>query len=610
MTSSPGPVAGDLDGDDEGRALRNRQNLRRVVRYLQPHRLRVVGVLLLMAGGAALGLVPAVVTKKLLDHLAGSHPSFGYVGLVVGAGVAAASAGGLVTFAQAKLETTISQSLIFQLRQQLHDRLLSQSVDFFTDRRTGDVMSRMGTDVEGIGDVVEDTLSGLVSNVFILPATLAFMLWLDWRLTAMVPVLILPWIVSSSRRVGQATYRARARTQRAHGQMTAYLNEVLGISGMLLVKSFAREAVERVRFQALNSEVRHASLHEAGVQRIFDLLNAVLLAAAPGLFWLYGAYLVVHGYSTLGTLVTFVVVLTGRLAMSVEDLSSIHVKLAGSMALFERLFEIIDLPVSVRNTPDARPLTGWHGDLRFENVTFAYRPDQPPALQDVSFEIEAGQLVALVGPSGAGKSTVTYLVARFYDPTQGRVMINGSDARQFTLDSLADRIGIVFQDTFLFNATIADNLRYARQDASDKDLRTAAEAANLHEFISSLPLGYDTVVGERGHRLSGGERQRLAIARVTLKDPQFLILDEATSHLDTVSEQLIQASLARLYSQRTALVIAHRLSTILAADTILVLDRGKLVEHGTHAELLRLGGLYASLYERQFRSQAETQPSG
>jgi len=551
-----------------------------------------------MAAGAALGLVPALVTKVLLDQLAQPSGDLSYVVLILLAGVASAVTSGLVTFAQAKLETGISQDIMFELRRGLYDRLLGQSVDFFTRRRTGDVMSRIGTDVQGIGDVIQDTLSGLASNVFILPTTLGFMLVLDWRLTLMLPVLVLPWIVAFSRGVARASFRARAETQRQHGRMTAYLHEVLGISGVLLIKAFVRQGAERARFHALNSELRRAELRQATVQRVFDLLNDVLLAAAPAVFWLYGGYLVFRGETTVGTLVTFVVVLTGRLAMSVEDLSSIHVKLAGSLALFERLFEIIDLPVAVMDSPDARPLTRCRGAITFENVTFTYGGADHPALDDVSFQVEPGQLVALVGPTGAGKSTTAHLVARFHDPQHGRVLIDGQDVRELSLESLGNHLGIVFQDTFLFNATIRDNLRYAKPDASDEELTVATRAAYLHDFISSLPDGYDTVVGERGHRLSGGEKQRLAIARVILKDPRILILDEATSHLDSVSEHLVQAALTPLFQARTSLVIAHRLSTILAADVIIVLDHGRVVEQGSHAELVELGGLYMTLYQQ------------
>jgi ATP-binding cassette, subfamily B, bacterial len=563
----------------------------------------VIAVIVLMALGAPLTLVPAWVVKELLDHLAQPGGDFRYLAQVVGIGLGAAVVAGIFTFVQSRLETGISQDLMFRLRGQLHDRLLSQSVSFFTDKRVGDVLSRFGNDVVKIGDVIEDTLSGLASNVFILPATLVFMIVLDWRLTAMLPVLVLPWIIASSRRIGRATYGARTDTQQRHGAMTSYLQEVLGISGMLLVKSFVRQEGERVRFRELNSAVRTAELREARLQRVFDLANTVLLALAPAIFWLVGGWFVLRGETTLGTLVTFVVVLTGRLAMSVEDLASIHVKLAGSLALFQRLFEIVDLPVAVADSPAARPLTTCAGAVEFERVTFGYGSGERAALREVSFTVQPGQLVALVGPTGAGKSTTTYLVARLYDPQFGRVLIDGHDVRSLTLDSLGSQIGIVFQDTFLFNATIRENLLYARPDATERDLVAATRAAYLHDMISDLPDGYDTAVGERGHRMSGGEKQRLAIARVILKDPRILVLDEATSHLDTISEHLVQAALAGLFEGRTSLVIAHRLSTILAADLILVLDRGGIAERGTHRELLERGGVYARLYEQQFRTQ-------
>jgi ATP-binding cassette subfamily B protein len=563
----------------------------------------VIAVIVLMALGAPLTLVPAWVVKELLDHLARAGGDFRYLAQVVGIGLGAAVVAGIFTFVQSRLETSISQDLMFRLRGQLHDRLLSQSVSFFTDKRVGDVLSRFGNDVVKIGDVIEDTLSGLASNVFILPATLVFMIVLDWRLTAMLPVLVLPWIIASSRRIGRATYGARTDTQQRHGAMTSYLQEVLGISGMLLVKSFVRHEGERVRFRELNSAVRTAELREARLQRVFDLANTVLLALAPAIFWLVGGWFVLRGETTLGTLVTFVVVLTGRLAMSVEDLASIHVKLAGSLALFQRLFEIVDLPVAVADSPTARPLTACAGAVEFEQVTFGYGSGERAALREVSFTVQPGQLVALVGPTGAGKSTTTYLVARLYDPQFGRVLIDGHDVRSLTLDSLGSQIGIVFQDTFLFNSTIRENLLYARPDATERDLIAATRAAYLHDMISDLPDGYDTVVGERGHRMSGGEKQRLAIARVILKDPRILVLDEATSHLDTISEHLVQAALAGLFEGRTSLVIAHRLSTILAADLILVLDRGRIVERGTHRQLLERGGVYARLYEQQFRTQ-------
>jgi len=516
--------------------------------------------------------------------------------------------GGLLVYAQSYIEAGISQGIMFELRRQLYDRLLGQSVGYFTESRTGEVMSRISNDVAGIQDVVSKAVFGMASNLLVLPATLVLMVLLDWRLTLLLPLLVMPWVVESSRRIARWTYQARQETQEQLGRMTAYLQEALGISGILLIKAFVQQQVERARFHRMNTELRRLQLREARIERRFDMLMEALEALAPAVFWLFGGYLVLRGEATIGTVVTFVVLLMGRLSMSVIDLAKLHVNVTGSLALFQRLFEVLDQPVAVSDAPAALSLAECRGVVAFENVTFAYGSGSRRVLHDVSFEIQPGQLVAIVGPTGAGKSTVTYLVARFYDPQHGRVLVDGHDVRELTLTSLGGHIGIVFQDTFLFHTSIGDNLRYARPEASDDQLIAAAKAAYLHDFIVSLPDGYQTLVGERGHRLSGGEKQRLAIARAILKDPAILILDEATSHLDTVSEHLIQAALAPLFNGRTSLVIAHRLSTILAADLILVFDHGRLVEQGTHSELVELGGLYARLYERQFLTQAAETP--
>ncbi len=607
MGSCAGSAAGDWD-EEEAKVDWDRRLLRRVLGYFMPSWRRGLVMLVLMAVGAVLGLVPALVTKALLDYLARPGGHLSHLALLIGAGVGAMVVGGLLVYAQSYIEAGISQGIMFELRRQLYDRLLGQSVGYFTESRTGEVMSRISNDVAGIQDVVSKAVFGMASNLLVLPATLVLMVLLDWRLTLLLPLLVMPWVVESSRRIARWTYQARQETQEQLGRMTAYLQEALGISGILLIKAFVQQQVERARFHRMNTELRRLQLREARIERRFDMLMEALEALAPAVFWLFGGYLVLRGEATIGTVVTFVVLLMGRLSMSVIDLAKLHVNVTGSLALFQRLFEVLDQPVAVSDAPAALSLAECRGVVAFENVTFAYGSGSRRVLHDVSFEIQPGQLVAIVGPTGAGKSTVTYLVARFYDPQHGRVLVDGHDVRELTLTSLGGHIGIVFQDTFLFHTSIGDNLRYARPEASDDQLIAAAKAAYLHDFIVSLPDGYQTLVGERGHRLSGGEKQRLAIARAILKDPAILILDEATSHLDTVSEHLIQAALAPLFNGRTSLVIAHRLSTILAADLILVFDHGRLVEQGTHSELVELGGLYARLYERQFLTQAAETP--
>jgi ATP-binding cassette, subfamily B, bacterial len=587
-----------VDWGDEGPQL-SIQLAQRVFGYFARYWRPGIVVLVCIGVGSALGLAPALVTKGLIDYLGNPTEGLQPLVLLVAAGVAASLAGGLVGVLRTYLETSISQGIMFDLRKQLFDRLLRQSVGFFTSQRSGDLLSRMNNDVGGIQDVVSDTVFGLVANVITFASTLVLMVALDWRLT-LGAVVLMPIVLVPTRYVGRVTYRARKRTQEKLSEMSSYMQEVLGISGILLVKAFTKERAERIRFGAINQQLRRLEIRQTMVGRWFGLLNQVFMTLGPALLLLLGGYLVITGQTTVGTVVSVVTILAGRLAGSAGSLGNLYVNITGSLALFGRIFQVLDHPMEVEERPAARSLSRVDGAVRFSNVGFAYPGAARLALDAVSFEVEPGQLVALVGPSGAGKTTATYLLARFYDPTAGQITLDGTDLRDATLESLSQQIGIVFQDTFLFHASVRENLLFARPDATQRDLGAAARAAHIDEFIESLPNGYDTVVGERGHRLSGGEKQRMAIARVILKDPRIVILDEATSHLDTVSEQLVQAALRPLFAGRTSFVIAHRLSTVLAADVILVFDRGKLVELGTHRDLVKRGGLYADLYERQF----------
>jgi ATP-binding cassette subfamily B protein len=578
-----------------------RRVLGRAFHYFLPYWPQGGVVLGCIAAGAALGLVPALVTKGLIDYLAHPKGGLGPLALIVGAGVGAAILGGLIGMLQSYLTTSISEGILFDLREQLFGRLLKQSVGFFINSRSGDLLSRMDNDVAGVEDVVSDTVFGLITSAIVMTSTLVLMVSLDWRLTV-AAVIILPAFLYPSRRIGKLTFRARKRTQEKLAEMSVYMQEVLGVSGLLLVKAFTKERMEAVRFRDLNADLKRLKVRQAMIGRGFQALLNLFTALAPALLLLFGGYLVLTGRTTVGTVVSVVTILVGRLAASAGNLANTHVNVTGSLALFQRIFQYIDLPMEVEERAGAVEMPSAEGAVEFEAVSFSYPMTRKPAISDISFKVEPGQLVALVGPSGAGKTTVTYLLARFYDPTSGTVRIDGQDLRDLRLESLSRNFGIVFQDTFLFHASLRENLLYARPDATQREIVSAARAAHIDDFIESLPDGYDTVVGERGHRLSGGEKQRIAIARVILKDPRIVILDEATSNLDSISEQMIQAALRPLFAGRTSFVIAHRLSTVLAADRILVMDRGRLVGAGTHEELLDQSGIYKNLYERQFRT--------
>jgi ATP-binding cassette, subfamily B, bacterial len=430
-------------------------------------------------------------------------------------------------------------------------------------------------------------------------ASVAFVIvGLNWQL-AVLSLVILPFFILPTRRVGRIRQQLRRRTAEQQGGLAAMMAETLSISGTLLMKAFAREAYEAERFHKQSSDLRDLDIRQRMVGRWFFMVIGLFQSIGPAMIYLYGGWLVIQGEISIGTVVAFVAYLR-QLYGPVSELANVHVDVMTSLALFDRVFDYLDLKPEIEEPPNALVPPPARGEIAFNHVSFSYVSGRL-ALDGLSFVAKPGQLAALVGPSGAGKTTVTYLVPRFYDPTSGTIEIDGHDLRGISLHWLRSQIGIVTQETYLFHATVNDNLRYGQPDATDAEIEAACRAANIHEFIVGLPNGYETLVGERGYRLSGGEKQRLAIARVLLKDPRILLLDEATSSLDSRSEALIQAALTPLLAGRTSLVIAHRLSTILAADVILVLDRGKLVEQGTHADLLARGGLYARLYDEQFK---------
>lgn len=519
---------------------------------------------------------------------------------------------------------SIGEGIIYDLRRQLFAHLQRMSLGFFTATRTGELMSRLNNDVVGAQQAVTGTFVTLASNLVSVSATLVIMLLLEWRLT-LLALVILPLFIGVSRRVGRMLRQVRREQLEQNAEMNALMQETLGVSGALLVKLFGRTEDEDRRFEGRAGSVRDLGVRQATIGRWFFMALGVMSALGTAVVFWVGAVLAINGDISVGVIVTLSFYLN-NLYGPLSGLTNARVEFATSLVSFERVFEVLDLEHEIVESDDAVELTAVIGAVEFDDVWFSYsghqglqavrrygwsgmtEGDDGPAtaethewaLAGVSFAVEPGELVALVGPSGAGKTTSTYLLPRIYDTDRGSVRIDGHDVRSLRLDSLAYSIGVVTQETYLFHDTIAANLRYARPDATDEELRAAAATANIAELIEGLPEGYETVVGERGYRLSGGEKQRIAIARVILKDPRILILDEATSHLDAHAEALIQEALERVQEGRTSLVIAHRLSTILAADRILVLDGGKVVESGTHQQLMGGDGLYASLYRTQF----------
>ncbi len=595
-----------------------RARLGRVARYFTPYWLQWIAILLCIAAMSALGVLPPLCVRGILDNAIPDKDAR-LLHLLVGAIVGLTVVSSLIGVLQNYLNARVGQSIMFDLRNELYQHLQRQSLGFYTTTRAGEIVSRLNNDVGAVREVATGTIVSIASNVLTLVATLIVIFAMDPWL-ALLAIAIVPTFYLPTRLVGRIRRRLSQQTQEQQAELVAFMEERLNIGGMLLAKIFGQAEADADQFAERNREVMDLNVKQAMAGRWLFMCLAVFSVAGPAAIYLYGGHQAIREELSIGTLIAFVAYLT-NLYRPVGQLANVYVALQGALAVFERIFEYLDRSPDVADRPDAIELAGVQGDIRLEGVSFEYprpaelpadengEPEAPrietrPALQDVSFEIRPGEQVALVGPSGAGKTTVTYLLPRFYDPTEGRVVLDGHDLRDVTQESLRAHFAVVTQDTFLFHTSVRENLLYARPEATLEEMFAAARSANIHDFIVGLPEGYDTVVGERGFRLSGGEKQRLAIARALLNDPRILILDEATSHLDSASEHLIQQALEILLQGRTAVIIAHRLSTVLNADKIVVLDEGRVVEMGSHTELVGNGGLYATLYHRQFGKAA------
>ena len=576
----------------------------RILSYLKPYKWQFLLVFLTIIVSSVVGLLPSIITGRIVDDALVGRDMALLIRLLVFA-LAAMSASQLIGLLESYINAWISQRIIFDMKNEMYRHLEYMPHAFFTSEKQGDIITRMNTDISGVSSVISGTLASIVSNTATVVTTLAALFSMSFPL-ALVGIAVIPLLILPTRSAGRKRYSLLTLSQAKNDEMNQMINETLSVSGSLLVKLFTREEKEYEKFVRINGEATKLSLKEARSGRVFFVLMGMFTQIGPLLIYFAGGVFIIRGLDpalTVGT-ITATVALINRLYRPVESLLNIQVDFTRSLALFSRIFDYLDRENTIRSPENGLTPDVTDQDIRYSHVRFGYE-EENIILTDVSFRVPGGKMYAIVGPSGSGKSTIVNLIPRLYDVLDGSVSIGGTDVRDFDLPYLRQNVGVVTQETYLFNGSILANLLYAKDDADLEEVQQACRIANIHDFIVSMPEGYDTVVGNRGLKLSGGEKQRLSLARVILKDPKILILDEATSALDSISENAIQDALEKLMAGRTSIVIAHRLSTILKADCILVVKDGVIKEQGTHDELLSQGGIYRELYETQFRPALE-----
>lgn len=573
--------------------------LKRIFSYLIPYWKQFLLVFVAILISAWVGLQPSIITGRIVDQALIGRDMALLIQLLLMAFFTLALSQ-VIGVVESYINAWISHKVIFDMKNEMYRHLQFMPHSFFTTEKQGDIVTRMTSDIDGVSSVISGTLTSIVRNVSVVVTTLVALISMSWQL-ALVGICIIPLLIIPTRQVGRTRWELATERQAKNDEMNQHVNESLSVSGSLLIKLFTREAKEFERFEDINEGVRQLSMREQRSGKWFSVVMGMFTQVGPLLIYFAGGYLIIAKADpnlTVGA-ITATVALINRLYRPVESLLDVHVNITRSLALFSRIFDYLDRKSSIVDPEIPNNPHLENADITFTDVAFAYTPEVP-ILKDLTFTVPGGKMYAIVGPSGSGKSTIVNLIPRLYDVDAGSVKIAGVDVRDMSLEYLRDSIGVVTQETYLFNGTIAENLRFAKEDATDEEIIEACKTASIHDFIAAQPDGYNTKVGNRGLKLSGGEKQRLSIARVILKDPKILILDEATSALDSISEHAIQTALEALMENRTSIVIAHRLSTILKADSILAVNGGTIAEFGTHDELLEKDGLYKELYDTQF----------